>query len=187
MAGPVRFCVIGRGVGKARVDSTCLASGKILIIAQPSPTDEDVRARRRKSVLDGGFQFEVPTEDAMRRDLPRIGARQLPHGGPTLIALFSLNLVINYEREIIINICLPRLSPAMDRPSTRTSSGQIWTRGSPFFWTGDHSRSSRLVRGSMGTCTFGPMHETDGGSLQHQAAHQAADADEATETATALG
>ena len=92
------------------MDSTCLASGKILIIAQPSPTDDEVRARRRKSVLDGGFQFEVPTEDAMRRDLPRIGARQLPRGGPTLIALFSLNLVINYEREIIINICLPRLS-----------------------------------------------------------------------------
>ena len=97
--GPVTFCVIGRGgpradagspssVGKARVDSTCLASGKILIIAQPSPTDDEVRARRRKSVLDGGFQFEVPTEDAMlRRDLPRIGARQLPRGAPTLIAL----------------------------------------------------------------------------------------------------
>ena len=63
VAGPVRFCVIGRGVGKARVDSTCLASGKILIIAQPSPTDDEVRARRRKSVLDGGFQFEVPTEE----------------------------------------------------------------------------------------------------------------------------
>ena len=119
------------------MDSTCLASGKILIIAQPSPTDDEVRARRRKSVLDGGFQFEVPTEDAMRRDLPRIGARQLPHGGPTLIPLFSLNLVINYEREIIINICLPRLS----------LSGHGPTFNAHFLWTDLDSRQSIFLDG----------------------------------------
>ena len=39
----------------------------------------------------------------------------------------SLNLVINYEREIIINICLPAV-----RPSMRTSSGRIWS------WIGVH-------------------------------------------------
>ena len=31
------------------------------------------------------------------------------------------------------------------------------------------------------------MYETDGDSREHQTAHQAANADEATETATALG
>ena len=125
--GPVRFCVIGRGGhgfpflrGKSarvqRVDSTCLASGKILIIAQPSPTDGDVHASRQKSVLgDFSLKSRRTTEDAMRRAICR-GARQLPRGGPTLIALLlslsSLNLVINYEREIIINICR-----AGDRPT----------------------------------------------------------------------
>ena len=68
-----------------------------------------------------GFQF---SNRRMRRDLKREAAAATLWTNAHLS--LSLNLVINYEREIIINICLPAV-----RPSMRTSSGRIWS------WIGD--------------------------------------------------
>ena len=102
--------------------------------------------------------FSFSPEDASRRDLKREGGdrrgRQLPHSGRTrtLISLsLSLNLVINYEREIIINICLPgvRPRPSASRPSMRTSSGRIWIgiRRCPSIFSGGQPTPMARLRG----------------------------------------
>ena len=97
--------------------------------------------------------FSFSPEDASRRDLKREGGdrrgRQLPHSGRTLISLsLSLNLVINYEREIIINICLPGVRPP-SRPSMRTSSGRIWIgiRRCPSIFSGGQPTPMARLRG----------------------------------------
>ena len=70
--------------------------------------------------------FSFSPEDASRRDLKRDrGRRQARKAAATqwtnahlsLFLSLSLNLVINYEREIIINICLPGVRPPSDRPT----------------------------------------------------------------------
>ena len=60
----------------------------------------------------GGFQF---SNRRMRRDLKREAAAATLWTNAHLS--LSLNLVINYEREIIINICLPGVRPPSDRPT----------------------------------------------------------------------